>query len=73
MSTSSEIENQESKAVEGQQGPLREREQGCCGGAAPKGLEACCALDAEVKSAGGPGCGCGPKAESRASARRGCC
>jgi thioredoxin reductase len=32
---------------------------GCCGGPAPKGVAACCALDAEAKSAGQAGCGCG--------------
>jgi RNA polymerase sigma-70 factor (ECF subfamily) len=43
----------------------------CCGGPAPKESSACCALDAEVKSTGGSGCGCGPK---RASAtKKGCC
>jgi hypothetical protein len=31
----------------------------CCGGPAPAGADACCARDAEVKSAGGSGCGCG--------------
>jgi hypothetical protein len=30
----------------------------CCGGPAPTGAEACCAKDAEAKSAGGAGCGC---------------
>lgn len=30
----------------------------CCGGAAPTNVEACCALDASVKSAGGSGCDC---------------
>lgn len=44
---------------------------GCCGGAAPAGADACCALDADVKSAGGSGCGCGtPAAAPKAS---GCC
>ena len=31
----------------------------CCGGPAPGGADACCARDAEAKSAGGAGCGCG--------------
>ncbi|HEY6561784.1 MAG TPA: sigma-70 family RNA polymerase sigma factor [Polyangiaceae bacterium] len=44
---------------------------GCCGGAAPKGSSACCALDAEVKATGGSGCGCAGKAA--ASAKKGCC
>lgn len=42
----------------------------CCGGAAPGGIDACCALDADVKSAGGSGCGCGSPAAPTAS---GCC
>lgn len=37
---------------------------GCCGGPAPPGVDACCALDAAVKSGGGTGCGCAaPRAE----------
>jgi hypothetical protein len=32
--------------------------QTCCGGPAPSGTSACCARDAEVRSAGGTGCGC---------------
>jgi hypothetical protein len=31
---------------------------GCCGGPAPEDESACCALDAQVKSTGGTGCGC---------------
>jgi glycine/D-amino acid oxidase-like deaminating enzyme len=31
---------------------------GCCGGPAPKGLDACCAEDATAKAAGRSGCGC---------------
>lgn len=48
---------------------------GCCGGDAPAGADACCALDADVKSAGGSGCGCGtsPGAPAAASAAKGCC
>ena len=42
---------------------------GCCGGAAPEGADACCVLDAEVKSAGGSGCGCA----SKTTAKKGCC
>jgi hypothetical protein len=34
----------------------------CCGGPAPTGTDACCARDAEVKSTGGAGCGCGSAA-----------
>lgn len=43
---------------------------GCCGGSAPAGADACCALDAEVKSAGGSGCGCGAAAAPKSG---GCC
>ena len=32
---------------------------GCCGGPAPAGTSACCVRDAEAKSAGDVGCGCG--------------
>ena len=46
---------------------------GCCGGAAPQGADACCALDAEVKSTGGSGCGCSSKAASGARQKGGCC
>lgn len=47
---------------------------GCCGGAAPTGSGACCALDAEVKQSGGTGCGCSSKAAPAAApARKGCC
>jgi hypothetical protein len=31
----------------------------CCGGPAPAGQDACCALDADAKAAGESGCGCG--------------
>lgn len=46
---------------------------GCCGGAAPEGADACCALDAEVKATGGSGCGCNSAATSRRSQRGRCC
>ena len=32
---------------------------GCCGGPAPQGVDACCVKDADAKSAGEEGCGCG--------------
>lgn len=38
--------------------PSRKSVDGCCGGSAPAGTGACCALDAKVKSVGGAGCGC---------------
>ena len=31
----------------------------CCGGPPPTDANACCARDADVKAAGGAGCGCG--------------
>jgi hypothetical protein len=46
-------------------------EGGCCGGAAPAGAGACCALDAELKQSGGSGCGCGAAAAQPRSG--GCC
>lgn len=47
--------------------------QACCGGAAPSGTNACCALDAEVKSGGGAGCGCGTAAAAPAAKKSACC
>lgn len=32
--------------------------EGCCGGPAPAGVDACCQQDAETKVASGKGCGC---------------
>jgi hypothetical protein len=37
----------------------------CCGGPAPPGTDACCAKDADVKSAGGTGCGCSSTSHDR--------
>lgn len=51
-------------------GPGSEREPGCCGGPAPAGIDACCVEDAEAKTAGQGGCGCGLL---RASAAVACC
>jgi hypothetical protein len=54
-----------SASAEGEQGTQVVQKQqsskvktGCCGGSAPKGTDACCALDAQAKSEGGAGCGC---------------
>jgi SAM-dependent methyltransferase len=44
-------------------------EAACCGGTAPEGSGACCALDAEVKAGGGAGCGCSGTSAKQA----GCC
>jgi len=41
---------------------------GCCGGPAPADAAACCVLDAEAKSAGKAGCGCGTAVPDLASA-----
>jgi hypothetical protein len=45
----------------------------CCGGPAPSGTSACCALDAEVKSTGGTGCGCGSVAATPVVKKSVCC
>jgi FAD dependent oxidoreductase len=37
---------------------------GCCGGPAPAGVDACCVRDADAKTAGEAGCGCGKYAEA---------
>ncbi len=44
---------------------------GCCGGAPPEGVGACCLQDADAKAAGKAGCGCSPSARPVAVA--GCC
>ena len=74
MPTPSETENRETeKSERAGSAPERREAAGCCGGAAPTGADACCALDAEVKSAGGSGCGCGPQATAARLAPRRCC
>lgn len=54
----------------------------CCGGAPPAGADACCVRDADVKAAGGTGCGCGstpivepPRAKPQKAEpkKKGCC
>lgn len=35
-------------------------DNGCCGGPAPTGVDACCIDDVDAKAAGKTGCGCGP-------------
>jgi hypothetical protein len=47
-------------------------QSGCCGGAAPQGADACCALDASIKSTGGSGCGCASRPANGAK-KGGCC
>ncbi len=46
------------------------KREGCCGGPAPAGTEGCCALDAQVKSTGGSGCGC---ASGKPAKKSSCC
>ena len=36
----------------------------CCGGPAPKEIDACCVADAQAKAATGQGCGCGTAVKS---------
>lgn len=43
---------------------------GCCGGPAPKDVDACCMKDAEAKAEGGSGCGCGSTAKAEKQAGR---
>jgi len=45
----------------------------CCGGPAAAGTDACCIRDADVKSAGGTGCGCGSTSQAPEKKRSGCC
>lgn len=46
----------------------------CCGGPAPAGIDACCALDAMAKATTGQGCGCGSaQAPEPVEAVAGCC
>lgn len=49
-----------------------DRQNSCCGGPAPTGTDACCTRDAEMKSTGGPGCGCGSAPEPPTK-KTGCC
>jgi hypothetical protein len=44
----------------------------CCGGPAPQGTNACCVRDADAKSTGAAGCGCGPT-PAVAAKKTGCC
>lgn len=44
-------------------------EPGCCGGPAPKGVDACCVKDADAKAAGESGCGCNSKVTESPAAK----
>ncbi|MGW8391625.1 arsenic resistance N-acetyltransferase ArsN2 [Pseudoduganella sp. HUAS MS19] len=46
---------------------------GCCGGPAPAGSEACCALDAEEKAKGASGCTSSGTCKPRRPESSGCC
>jgi len=48
------------------------RANACCGGPAPQGTSACCARDANAKTAGGAGCGCG-SAPAQPAKKTACC
>ena len=45
----------------------------CCGGPAPRNVDACCARDAHSKAAGESGCGCGSAEAQPKPSRGGCC
>ena len=45
----------------------------CCGGPAPTGTDACCVRDAEVKSTGEAGCGCGSAPQTLTVSKTACC
>lgn len=48
--------------------------EGCCGGPAPAGIDACCVADADAKAAGDDGCGCGTdSAKSTKQGAGSCC
>jgi hypothetical protein len=64
----SEIQAADSDAAQGQRAKT-----GCCGGAPPPGADACCVLDADIKSSGGSSCGCNPRAATGARQKGGCC
>lgn len=46
---------------------------GCCGGPAPARATACCARDADAKSAGGIGCGCSAVLAASTLKKISCC
>lgn len=67
------IAKHENQANDRDASPKQDAQTSCCGGAAPQGADACCALDAESKSSGGSGCGCNPRAATGARQKGGCC
>jgi hypothetical protein len=73
MTMANEITKSETETTAAEVSPLKEAQSGCCGGAAPQGADACCALDASIKSTGGSGCGCAPREASGVRQKGGCC
>jgi len=74
MATAPEIENREPRSPDREASASKQRDRnGCCNGPAPEGTEACCALDAELKSAGESGCGCASRATAGTTATKRCC
>ena len=67
------IETSENLTPETEAARDNQTQAGCCGGAAPRGSDACCALDAGIKSKGGSGCGCSARAANGARQKGGCC
>jgi hypothetical protein len=70
---SNEIAKTETHTTKRETSRGQEAQAGCCGGAAPQGADACCALDANIKSTGGSGCGCAARAANGARQNGGCC
>jgi hypothetical protein len=70
---SNQIAKSETRTTEREAARDEEAQSGCCGGAAPQGADACCALDAEIKSTGGSGCGCAPRAAGGVRQKGRCC
>jgi hypothetical protein len=48
--------------------PGEEKSSGCCGGPAPKEVDACCVADSVAKSEGKSGCGCSTSAPAPVAA-----
>jgi hypothetical protein len=67
------MSNEISKSEEPEAALGKVAQSGCCGGAAPQGADACCALDADIKSTGGSGCGCAPRGANGAGQKGRCC
>jgi hypothetical protein len=70
---SNEITKSETRNAQIEAAGSKKAQSGCCGGAAAEGADACCALDASIKSTGGVGCGCAARATNGAKQKGGCC